>query len=78
MTTNECMNRGRYKHFQANGGKSPFSRGFINNVADFFGVSICGIAQPKYTDWMRTYHPEQNDASGAGANGGGGDRWKYV
>lgn len=71
MTTNERMNKGRYKHFQSAGGRSPFSRGFLNNCADFIGMSICGLAQPKNTDWMKVYHSEQTEGAGA-------DRWKYV
>ncbi|XP_045487875.1 palmitoyltransferase Hip14 [Pieris rapae] len=41
MTTNEQLNRGRYPHFQALGGRSPFSRGPLRNLADFLQ---CGPA----------------------------------
>lgn len=52
MTTNERMNRGRYRHFQALGGKSPFSRGPIKNTADFLECGCFGLVQPIQTDWM--------------------------
>ncbi|KAI8440667.1 hypothetical protein MSG28_001866, partial [Choristoneura fumiferana] len=42
MTTNEQLNRGRYRHFAARGGRSPFSRGPLRNCADFFGLRLCG------------------------------------
>lgn len=44
MTTNEQLNRGRYRHFAARGGRSPFSRGPLRNCADFFGLRLCGAA----------------------------------
>lgn len=50
MTTNEQLNRGRYRHFQARGGRSPFSRGPLNNLADFLGCGLCGLA-PRARDW---------------------------
>ncbi|XP_028041893.1 palmitoyltransferase Hip14 [Bombyx mandarina] len=37
MTTNEQLNRGRYKHFQARGGRSPFSRGPLANCLELLG-----------------------------------------
>lgn len=52
MTTNERMNRGRYRHFQALGGKSPFSRGPIKNTADFLECGCFGLVEPITTDWM--------------------------
>lgn len=55
MTTNERMNRGRYRHFQAKGGKSPFSRGPIKNTADFFECSCFGLVQPIKTDWNKYF-----------------------
>ncbi|KPJ16263.1 Palmitoyltransferase ZDHHC17 [Papilio machaon] len=51
MTTNEQLNRGRYRHFQARGGRSPFTRGPLNNCADLLGVRLCGLAAPRDTDW---------------------------
>lgn len=42
MTTNEQLNRGRYRHFQARGGRSPFSRGPLRNAADFFRCRLSG------------------------------------
>lgn len=55
MTTNERMNRGRYRHFQAHGGKSPFSRGPIKNIADFLECGCFGIIKPLHIDWMNYY-----------------------
>lgn len=52
MTTNERMNRGRYRHFQAAGGKSPFNRGPLRNTADFMECNCFGTVQPMKTDWM--------------------------
>lgn len=52
MTTNERMNRGRYRHFQAAGGKSPFNRGPLRNTADFLECGCFGTVQPVKTDWM--------------------------
>ncbi|XP_026765096.2 palmitoyltransferase Hip14 [Galleria mellonella] len=51
MTTNEQLNRGRYRHFQARGGRSPFSRGPLNNCADFFQCRLCGLLAPRPRDW---------------------------
>lgn len=51
MTTNEQLNRGRYRHFQARGGRSPFSRGPLNNLADFLGCRLCGLLAPRARDW---------------------------
>lgn len=55
MTTNERMNRGRYRHFQAHGGKSPFSRGPIKNIADFLECGCFGMVKPVNIDWMNYY-----------------------
>lgn len=52
MTTNEQLNRGRYRHFQARGGRSPFSRGPLLNCADFFELPLCGVT-PRVRDWAR-------------------------
>lgn len=60
MTTNERMNRGRYRHFQAAGGKSPFNRGPIKNVADFLECSCFGAVQPVTTDWMTYFELEKS------------------
>ncbi|VVD02579.1 unnamed protein product [Leptidea sinapis] len=35
MTTNEQLNRSRYAHFAARGGRSPFSRGPLRNLVAF-------------------------------------------
>lgn len=57
MTTNERMNRGRYRHFQALGGKSPFNRGPLSNLLDFFEIRTrCfGFHEPRRVDWMTSF-----------------------
>lgn len=47
MTTNEQLNRGRYRHFQARGGRSPFTRGPLLNCAHFFRCRLCGLLPPR-------------------------------
>lgn len=59
MTTNEQLNRGRYRHFQARGGRSPFTRGPLNNCADFFQWRLCGLLAPRARDWTA---PDDDDA----------------
>ncbi|XP_049697101.1 palmitoyltransferase Hip14 [Helicoverpa armigera] len=51
MTTNEQLNRSRYRHFVARGGRSPFTRGPLHNCADFFGCGACGLLAPRSRDW---------------------------
>ncbi|XP_053600142.1 palmitoyltransferase Hip14 [Plodia interpunctella] len=51
MTTNEQLNRGRYRHFQSRGGRSPFSRGPLLNAADFFQCGLCGLLPRRTRDW---------------------------
>lgn len=60
VTTNERMNRGRYQHFQAAGGKSPFSRGPIQNAADFFECGCFGLIKPNKVDWVTKFNVEKN------------------
>lgn len=55
MTTNERMNRGRYRHFQARNGQSPFTRGAFNNLVDFLECTCFGLVKPKRIDWMNYY-----------------------
>ncbi|KAH8388908.1 hypothetical protein KR215_006168 [Drosophila sulfurigaster] len=55
MTTNERMNRGRYRHFQAKGGHSPFTRGPLLNLIDFLECNCFGLVQPRRVDWMNYY-----------------------
>ena len=52
MTTNERINRGRYKHFMELGGKSPFNLGPVRNIADFFQCSCFGLLKVKKNNWM--------------------------
>ncbi|CAG9811097.1 unnamed protein product [Chironomus riparius] len=52
MTTNERVNRGRYKHFAELGGKSPFHLGLLNNLADFFQCNCFGLFSNKKRNWM--------------------------
>lgn len=54
------MNRGRYRHFQENRGKSPFSRGLFNNFIDFFNLSLFGILRPVRIDWMNVFDLHKN------------------
>lgn len=62
MTTNEQLNRGRYRHFQARGGRSPFSRGALLNCAEFFRCGLCGLLGVRPRDWAA---PEPLDARDA-------------
>jgi palmitoyltransferase ZDHHC13/17 len=52
MTTNERINRGRYKHFTENNGKSPFNLGPWGNIVDFIGVTCFGLLKVKKNNWM--------------------------
>lgn len=52
MTTNERINRSRYKHFMELGGKSPFNFGPWQNIVNFFGFSCFGLLQTKTSNWM--------------------------
>lgn len=60
MTTNERMNRGRYSHFIANGGKSPFSKGPLKNMVEFFECRCCGLVKPETKDWLTSFDLEKN------------------
>ncbi|XP_045480575.1 palmitoyltransferase Hip14 isoform X1 [Harmonia axyridis] len=60
MTTNERMNRGRYSHFQSNSGKSPFSKGAVMNLMEFFECTCLGFFKPEATDWLVSYDLEKN------------------
>lgn len=60
MTTNERMNRGRYRHFQTLGGQSPFTRGPLNNLIDFLDCTCFGLFKPKRIDWMNFYEFDMN------------------
>jgi len=53
-TTNERLNFGRYKHFHTSKPgvyKSPFHRGYIQNLVDLLGIGICGIYRPLKYEW---------------------------
>ncbi|XP_070508799.1 palmitoyltransferase Hip14 [Chironomus tepperi] len=52
MTTNERMNRDRYRHFIAKGGKSPFDRGPWKNLVDFFECKLFGLVKPQHKNWL--------------------------
>ncbi|CAB3221760.1 unnamed protein product [Arctia plantaginis] len=62
MTTNEQLNRGRYRHFQSRGGRSPFSRGPLHNCADFFGLRLCGLLAPRARDWAAPADDDDDDS----------------
>eukprot|EP01136_Pigoraptor_vietnamica_P041256 Opistho-1_new@1254 len=48
LTTNERMNASRYAHISGNKGRSPFDRGCLRNLIDFF-------VAPRRVDWTRAY-----------------------
>lgn len=52
MTTNERINRGRYKHFMELGGKSPFNLGPSGNIAEFLQCTCFGLFKTKRQNWM--------------------------
>lgn len=52
MTTNERINRGRYKHFMELDGKSPFNMGPWRNLAEFCQCSCFGLFKVKTRNWM--------------------------
>lgn len=54
MTTNERINRGRYKSFIALNGKSPYNNGPWTNLAEFFQCSCFGLLKfnNKTSNWM--------------------------
>lgn len=52
MTTNERINRGRYKHFIELEGKSPFNLGPWRNLAEFFQCNCFGLLPVKRRNWM--------------------------
>lgn len=60
MTANERMNRCRYNHFITNNGNSPFSKGPLMNVAEFFECTCCGLMKPQMKDWMTSFDLEKN------------------
>lgn len=59
MTTNERMNKDRYRHFQQAGGKSPFTRGALKNCVDFMECSCFGMFKPVRIDWMKYYEVDK-------------------
>lgn len=52
MTTNERINRSRYKHFIERDGKSPFNLGILGNVAEFLQCDCFGLLKYKKKNWM--------------------------
>lgn len=52
MTTNERINRGRYKHFIELNGKSPFDLGIFGNIAEFLQCNCFGLLRYKRKNWM--------------------------
>jgi palmitoyltransferase len=54
-TTNERLNFSRYKHFHTSKPgvyKSPFHRGYIQNLVDVMGFGFFGMCRPLKYDWM--------------------------
>lgn len=60
VTTNERMNRGRYAHFVSNNGNSPFSKGPLMNLVEFFECTCFGMFHPQQQDWLTKYDVERN------------------
>lgn len=60
MTANERMNRGRYSHFISNKGKSPFTKGPLANLAEFFECGCFGLFKPQMKDWMTSFDLDKN------------------
>lgn len=60
MTTNERINRGRYKHFVELDGKSPFHLGPWHNIADFLRCSCFGLCKVKRKNWMVFYNNSES------------------
>lgn len=60
MTTNERMNKSRYSHFLTNKGKSPFSKGPMANVAEFFEIQCCGLYKHESKDWLVSFDLDKN------------------
>ncbi|CAG9819647.1 unnamed protein product [Phaedon cochleariae] len=60
MTTNERMNRGRYSHFIANSGKSPFSNGPVANLVEFFDCSCFGVGKADKKDWLTSFDLDEH------------------
>ncbi|CRL08133.1 CLUMA_CG020884, isoform A [Clunio marinus] len=66
MTTNERMNRDRYRHFINKGGKSPFDRGPFKNLVDFIDCESTGIFKPLRRDWLNFFWLDLNDGKSSG------------
>lgn len=60
MTANERMNRGRYSHFISNKGKSPFTKGPLMNLAEFFECGCFGLFKLQVKDWMISFELDKN------------------
>lgn len=60
MTTNERMNKGRYSHFIANHGKSPFSKGPLRNILEFFECTCFGCTKTEHQDWLNSFDFDKN------------------
>lgn len=60
MTANERMNRGRYHHFLLNKGKSPYSKGPLTNLAEFFNCTCFGYFKYENRDWLTSYDFDKN------------------
>lgn len=53
-TTNERLNCSRYEHFKTTSPhkfQSPFSRGYIQNLVDFYGWRCFGLCRPMRKQW---------------------------
>jgi hypothetical protein len=74
MTTNERLNASRYKHFHRTPKNSswlkktkyasPFDRGILHNVAEFFHIRIGGgisgsFQRPRDVDWKTEFNMDR-------------------
>ncbi|XP_033121376.1 palmitoyltransferase ZDHHC17-like [Anneissia japonica] len=65
LTTNERMNQRRYKHLKDKDGKafSPFNRGMVRNLVDFFNIRCFGLCRPMKIDWMQQFTADLNQSN---------------
>lgn len=64
MTTNERMNCNRYQHFhksKSNKTLSPFDRGPVQNLVNFFEWKCGGFCHPEVTDWLTQHEVESGE-----------------
>ncbi len=65
-TTNERLNFGRYKHFHTSKKgtyRSPFHRGYLNNLADVLDIRCCGLLRPSRINWFNMFSADDDKKS---------------